>query len=263
MNQTQRIAAGIEYCGVHYCGWQYQTNADSVQARVEAAISQVADEPIRVIAAGRTDTGVHGIGQVIHFDTHNERDRCAWLRGVNVHLPDDISLLWTQPVADDFHARFGALERSYRYVILNREVSPSWLHGRVAWQHAPLSVAPMQQAAEALLGRHDFSAFRAAACQAKSPLREVREVSIQQHGAWIWMDIRADGFLHHMVRNIAGTLMRIGAGREMPQWAGQLLASCDRTRAGKTAPAAGLYFTAVQYEPRFALPPAAEPCRFW
>lgn len=259
----QRFAAGIEYCGIHYCGWQYQTNADSIQARVEAALSRVADEPIRVIAAGRTDTGVHGIGQVIHFDTRSERDGHAWLRGVNTHLPEDISLLWTQPVTDAFHARFGALARSYRYVILNREVSPSWLHGRVAWHYAPLAVESMQQAAGALVGRHDFSAFRAAGCQSKDPQKEVRSLTIHQSGPWLWIDIRADGFLHHMVRNIAGTLMRIGEGREAVNWAGRLLESRDRTRAGVTAPAAGLYFTGVQYEERFALPPPPGPCRFW
>ncbi len=263
MPTPQRIAAGVEYCGVHYCGWQYQDNAASVQARVENAISRVADEGVRVIAAGRTDTGVHGLGQVIHFDTRSVREGRAWLRGVNTHLPDDISLLWAQPVADDFHARFGALERSYRYVILNRAVGPSYLHGRVAWHYAPLAVAQMREAAGALLGRHDFSAFRAAGCQAKDPHRTVRELTVNQRGPWLWMDIRADGFLHHMVRNIAGTLLRIGEGREAAQWAGQLLAGGDRTQAGATAPAAGLYFTGVRYEARFALPPPPDPCRFW
>ena len=193
-NTTQRIAAGVEYCGANYCGWQLQRNADSVQARVEAAIARVADEAVRVVAAGRTDTGVHGGGQVIHFDTHNRRDANAWLRGVNSYLPHDISLLWTQPVADDFHARFGALQRRYRYVILNRAVAPSYLHGRVAWHYAKLSVAPMQAAADDLIGRHDFSAYRAAGCQAKNPHREIRALSVERSGEWIWIDVRADGF---------------------------------------------------------------------
>ncbi len=259
----QRVAACIEYCGLHYCGWQYQDNADSIQARVEAAFSRVADEEIRVIAAGRTDTGVHGIGQVIHFDTHSERHRHAWMRGVNTYLPNDISLRWTQLVEDDFHARFSALERRYRYVILNREVAPSYLHGRVAWHYPALAVEPMQHAAEALLGRHDFSAFRAAGCQAKSPQREIRKISIERCGEWLWLDFSADGFLHHMVRNIVGSLLRVGEGREAPDWLGQLLKARDRTRAGATASAAGLYFTEVKYEPRFALPPPSDPCRFW
>ena len=234
-----------------------------MQAQVEKAVSRVADEAIRVIAAGRTDTGVHGIGQVIHFDTRSRRERHAWMRGVNTCLPDDISLLWAQPVADDFHARFGALERSYRYVILNRAVRPSYLHGRVAWHYAPLAVAAMQRAAEALVGRHDFSAFRAAACQSKDSHKELRRIRVSQSGPWIWIDLSADGFLHHMVRNIAGALMRIGEGREAVEWAGELLASRDRTRAGATAPAAGLYFVGVKYARRFALPPPPDPCRFW
>ena len=263
LTQKTRIAACIEYCGVNYSGWQYQDNAPSIQQCVEKAISRVANEPVRVIAAGRTDTGVHGIGQIIHFDTRAERDRRAWIRGVNTHLPDDISLLWTQPVDDTFHARFSALERSYRYVILNREVGPSYLHGRVTWQHTALALEDMQQAAEALLGRHDFSAFRAAGCQAKSPQRTIRRLRLNRAGAWLWLDISADGFLHNMVRNIAGTLIRIGEGREAVEWAGQLLAAGERKHAGVTAPAAGLYFVAVKYPRRFALPPTPRACRFW
>ena len=258
-----RIAACVEYCGVNYCGWQYQDNAASVQAQVESALSRVADESIRVIAAGRTDTGVHGGGQVIHFDTRARRSRHAWMRGVNTHLPDDISLLWTQPVDDDFHARFSALERSYRYVILNRDAAPSYLHGRVAWRPVALDVERMQQAAAALVGRHDFSAFRAAGCQSKSPERRVRRLRVNRAGAWVWIDISADGFLHHMVRNIAGTLLRIGEGREAVEWARRVLESRDRKRAGATAGAAGLYFARVKYPPRFNLPPPPAPCRFW
>ncbi|MGI9311231.1 MAG: tRNA pseudouridine(38-40) synthase TruA [bacterium] len=248
---------------MRYCGWQYQDNADSVQARVERAIAAVADEAVRVVAAGRTDTGVHACGQVIHFDTDRRRAPQSWLRGVNTALPDDISLLWTQPVADDFHARFGARERAYRYVILNRAAAPSYLHGRVAWQYAPLAVDAMRAAAQALVGRHDFSAFRAAGCQAKSPEREVRRIDIGQRGAWIWIDVSADGFLHHMVRNLVGALLRIGEGREAVSWAARLLAGRDRARAAATAPANGLYFTRVEYDSRFNLPPPAAACRFW
>lgn len=263
MNTPQRIAACVEYCGVNYCGWQFQLNADSVQAQVERAISRVANHDIRVIAAGRTDSGVHGSGQVIHFDTTQRRDGETWVRGVNAYLPSDISLLWAQPVELSFHARFSALQRSYRYVILNRAMSPSYLHARVAWHPLPLAVARMQQAAAALLGRHDFSAFRAASCQSKNPHKTVTSLQIEQRGAWIWLDIRADGFLQRMVRNIVGVLLRIGEGREAVEWAAQLLAERERSRAAATAPAAGLYFTEVQYAPRFNLPPSPKPCRFW
>lgn len=260
---VRRIAACIEYCGANYRGWQYQRNAVSVQERVEDALSRVADQDIRVIAAGRTDAGVHGGGQIIHFDTRARRDRHSWLRGANTHLPDDISLLWTHPVDDTFHARFSALQREYRYVVLNREVAPSYLHRRVAWHAPPLAAEPMRRAAESLLGRHDFSAFRSSHCQSKNPQRELRRLFIGRAGPWLWLDFSADGFLHHMVRNIAGTLMCIGEGREAVEWAGQLLAGRDRRRAGPTASAAGLYLTQVTYAPRFKLPPVPAPCRFW
>ncbi|MGR3914414.1 MAG: tRNA pseudouridine(38-40) synthase TruA [Gammaproteobacteria bacterium] len=263
MSETQRIAACIEYCGARYCGWQCQTDADTLQARVESALARVADEAIRVTAAGRTDSGVHACGQVIHFDTHARRASNAWLRGVNTHLPDDITLLWTQPVAADFHARFGARERAYRYVLLNRAVAPSYLHGRAGWHHAPLDAARMRQAAHGLLGRHDFSAFRAAGCQARSPWREVRALQIGRSGDWIWIDIRADGFLQHMVRNITGTLIRIGEHRAAPEWAAQLLAGRERARAAATAPPDGLYFVRAEYAAEFALPPPPRACRFW
>lgn len=260
---TYRFAAGIEYRGSNYCGWQTQNNADTVQSRVEAAIAKVADEAVRVIAAGRTDTGVHGIGQVIHFDTQNWREPSAWLRGVNTHLPSDITLLWAKPVDEDFHARFAATERAYRYVILNRRTAPSWAHGLVAWHYPPLQLAPMQCAAQGLVGRHDFSAFRAAGCQSKQPVREIRQLCIAQHEPWLWLDIRADGFLHHMVRNIAGTLLRVGEGLESVEWVTRVLDSKDRARAGKTAPADGLYFTEAVYPLGFELPKPPPACRFW
>lgn len=263
MNKSQRIAACIEYCGVNYCGWQYQNDAASVQDQVEKALGRVADQDIRVIAAGRTDTGVHSSGQVIHFDVQNPRSSQAWLRGVNTYLPDDISLIWTHLVDDTFHARFSAKQRSYRYVILNRAVSPSYLHGRVAWHYAPLAIDRMQQAATALCGQHDFSAFRAASCQSKNPQKEVRHIQIEHRDPWLWLDISADGFLHHMVRNIVGTLLRIGEGKETVEWAGELLAGRRRELAAATAVPDGLYFTEVQYEPHFNLPPPPNPCQFW
>jgi tRNA pseudouridine38-40 synthase len=263
MSANKRITACIEYCGVNYSGWQYQANAASVQDQVEKAIARVANEKIRVIAAGRTDTGVHGIGQIIHFDTHSIRHQHAWKRGVNTHLPNDISLLWTHPVDELFHARFSALGRSYRYVILNRDVSPSYLHGRVTWHYMPLAVELMQEAATALIGQHDFSAFRAAGCQSKNPVKEIRQVEINQSGPWIWIDISADGFLHHMVRNIVGALFRIGEKQEPVEWLGEVLAESDRKHAGTTAAADGLYFVGVEYDLRFNLPPSPPACRFW
>ncbi len=259
----QRIAAGVEYGGSHYCGWQCQRDADTVQARLEAAIGAVAAHGVRITAAGRTDAGVHAIGQVIHFDTTAQRSAQQWLRGVNTHLPGDISLLWTQPVAADFHARFSARARRYRYVILNRDASASYLHRRVAWYGAPLSVARMRVAATVLTGCHDFSAFRAAGCQAKSARKTMHHLRIEQSGDWIWLDLTADGFLRHMVRNIVGSLVRIGEGRCAVDWLGQLLAGRDRRLAAATAAPDGLYFAGVEYDSSFNLPPPPPPCRFW
>ncbi len=263
MPSSQRIAACIEYCGTNYHGWQRQKNARSVQGEVEKAISKVADEQVSVITAGRTDTGVHGIGQIIHFDTFSQRDAYHWLRGVNTYLPDDISLIWAHDVESDFHARFSARERRYRYVILNRTVSPSYLHGRVTWEPVSLNPRWMQEAAQSLLGRHDFSAFRAAGCQSKDPVKEVRRLTINYSHQWIWLDIAADGFLHHMVRNIAGVLMRIAQGLAPIEWAREVLESEDRTQGGMTAPADGLYFVSVQYDDKYQLPKTPEVCRFW
>lgn len=259
----QRYAACIEYCGVRYAGWQRQKHAPSVQEAVERAIGRVADHRITVTAAGRTDSGVHGCGQIIHFDTPNRREAVSWLRGVNTWLPDDISLLWTRPVGADFHARFGARERRYRYVMLNREVSPSYLHGRVTWFRWPLDIDAMRQATANLLGRHDFSAFRAAGCQSKNPVKELRRLDIGQQGQWIWFDVAADGFLHHMVRNLVGVLVAIGQGDAPVGWAAEVLESRDRRRGGVTFPPDGLYFAAVDYDPGFRLPAPPPVCRFW
>lgn len=260
---AQRYAACIEYCGFHYAGWQLQKNAPSVQAEVERAISEVADHNVRVVTAGRTDTGVHGIGQIVHFDTASQRSQENWLRGVNTSLPDDIALIWTHPVSDDFHARFGARQRWYRYVLLNRAVSPSYLHGRVAWHRFPLSLEPMQRAACDLLGAHDFSAFRAAGCQSKNPVKDLRTLEVNQRGHWIWFDVVADGFLHHMVRNLVGVLCRIGQGEEPVSWARHVLASRDRRQGGVTFPPDGLYLVKVDYDPEHKLPPPPPVCCFW
>ncbi len=258
-----RLAACIEYCGLHYCGWQRQAHSVSVQQQVENAISKVADQPITVLSAGRTDTGVHAIGQIIHFDTDSERTAKAWLRGVNSNLPNDISLIWTHQVEHDFHARFSVKQRSYRYVIFNRAVSPSYLRGLVTWHYGALDLMLMQRAARDLLGQHDFSAYRAASCQSKNPVKKIDTLTLGQSGSWIWVDIRADGFLQHMVRNIVGVLLRIGARLESVHWAQQVLESRDRTRGGATAVADGLYFVAVEYDAKFGLPDPPAVCRFW
>ncbi|MDE0097766.1 MAG: tRNA pseudouridine(38-40) synthase TruA [Gammaproteobacteria bacterium] len=259
----QRYAACVEYCGVRYAGWQRQKHAPSVQEAVERAISRVADCRVGVVAAGRTDTGVHGSGQILHFDTPNLREEVSWLRGVNTWLPDDISLLWTRPVEGEFHARHKALERHYRYVILNREVSPSYLHGRVTWFRWPLDVEAMRAAAGSLLGTHDFSAFRAAGCQSLNPIKELRRLDIGHAGQWIWFDVSADGFLHHMVRNLVGVLCAIGQGEALPGWAAEVLASRDRKQGGVTFPPDGLYFSGADYAPDWRLPPPPPVCRFW
>ena len=258
-----RIAACIEYCGANYFGWQRQKHAVSVQETLEKAISRVANEQITVIVAGRTDTGVHGIGQIVHFDTSSQRSNFEWLRGVNTYLPDDISLIWTHIVSDGFHARFSALSRSYRYVILNRSISPSYLSSRVTWHRSPLDATLMQSAAQYLLGTHDFRALRAAGCQSKDPVKTVTSISINQSGPWIWLDITANGFLQHMIRNIIGVLGRIGEGTEPVSWMKQVLESRDRTQGGITAPPDGLYFVSVEYDSEFQLPEPPDVCRFW
>ncbi len=258
-----RLSACIEYCGRNYCGWQRQTHSTSVQQQIEKALSKVANQPIAVQNAGRTDSGVHGIGQIIHFDTDSERTANEWLRGVNTYLPSDISLLWTHRVGNDFHARFSAQRRRYRYVILNRQISPSYLHGLVTWYCGDLDFSCMQQAARDLVGRHDFSGYRAASCQSKNPVKEIYKLTLEQSGMWVWIDVVADGFLHHMVRNIVGVLLRIGARLEPVRWAQQILESRDRRRAGITAAADGLYFVAVDYDAKFGLPATPDACRFW
>ena len=261
---SARMALGIEYRGTHYGGWQRQPNTTSVQALVEQALGRVAaGAPISLSAAGRTDKGVHGICQIAHFDAPVQRPPHAWLRGGNANLPADIRLLWAQAMADNFHARYNALERRYRYVILNRAVPPAGLHGLVTWQRQPLDVARMREAARPLLGAHDFSAFRASGCQAKTARRTVTRLDIKRLGAWVWLDVHADGFLKHMVRNIVGSLAKIGAGEAPVAWLGSVLASRDRRTAGITAPAAGLYFVTARYGPEYAMPALAQPWSFW
>jgi tRNA pseudouridine38-40 synthase len=249
-----KIALGIEYQGTAYCGWQRQRHCDSVQARLEAALSQIAAQPIELFCAGRTDTGVHAIGQVAHFDSSVERPLRAWLEGSNTLLPDDIRVVWARPMTKDFHARFSAQARQYRYVIFNRAVRSAVLAGRVTWERRSLDEVAMHRAAQLLVGEHDFSSFRAAECQAAHARREIQSLSVTRRGEMVFIDIQANAFLHHMVRNIAGTLMQIGRGEQAADWAGTLLALRDRTKATATAPACGLYFVNAFYPEHFAVP---------
>ncbi|WP_022956109.1 tRNA pseudouridine(38-40) synthase TruA [Perlucidibaca piscinae] len=252
---NQRYAIGIEYDGRAFRGWQtQQAGVPSVQETLERAIARVANHPVHVHAAGRTDAGVHGSGMIAHFDSPSPRSERSWLMGVNTALPEGVSLRWIQPVASDFHARFKAVARRYHYVIYNHPRRSSLLAGRATWHYHPLQLAPMQEAAQALVGRHDFSAFRAVACQSNRPVRDVHFLQLDQEGPLFRLDIQADGFLHHMVRNIAGVLMAIGQGRMPVSWAAEVLASRDRTLGGVTAPPDGLYFVDALYPSGFDLP---------
>ena len=260
---VRRIAAVVEYDGAGFSGWQRQDGVPSVQQAVEAALSQVADEPVRVTVAGRTDAGVHAAAQVIHFDAHARRSDYAWLRGANSNLPDNVALLWAAEVAADFHARFAATGREYHYVILNRPVRPTHLARRVTHEYRALDVARMQVAASYLTGTHDFSSFRAMQCQAKSPVRELRELAVRRHGEFVVIKAAANAFLHHMVRNLAGVLMDIGAGEHEPVWARAVLEARDRTVGGITARPDGLYLTAVDYPERFGIPRVPPALGLW
>lgn len=253
-----RIVLGLEYRGVGFCGWQSQPQGCGVQDALEAAVSAIAGEKIGVAAAGRTDTGVHAAFQVAHFDTAARRPLTAWVRGVNSHLPRGVAVLWARETGEDFHARFAASQRGYRYVLLNHPVRPGLEHGLVGWHHRPLDTAAMNLAAASLIGQHDFSAFRAAECQAKSPVKELRLVHIERRGDYLLCDFRADGFLHHMVRNLMGCLVQIGAGSQPPGWMREILDGRDRTRAAPTFDAAGLYLAHIRYPAHFALPESSE-----
>lgn len=230
-----------------------------MQAALEAALAQIANHPLSVTAAGRTDAGVHAYGQVVHFDSTSKRTPYAWLLGTNTALPTDVSLRWVATVSSDFDARRSAVQRHYRYVIHNHRARSGLLADRAAWVPQPLDGDAMHRAAQALLGEHDFSAFRAADCQSRSPMREVREVAVRRHEEFVVLEICANAFLQHMVRNIAGVLIEIGQARQPESWAAEVLASRDRTQGGTTAPARGLYFLGPEYPPEFGLPPPARP----
>ncbi|HLT89756.1 MAG TPA: tRNA pseudouridine(38-40) synthase TruA [Woeseiaceae bacterium] len=250
-----RIALGIEYDGTAYNGWQRQDSGIGVQERVEEALSAVADAPVEATCAGRTDAGVHASAQVVHFDTRAERSPRNWVLGANSHLPPDVNALWAVPVPDDFHARYSARARTYRYLILNRMTRSALWRDRAWWVHRALDVEPMRAAAACLIGEHDFSAFRAAGCQAKTPRREVRAIEIVRRGDWVTIEATANAFLQHMVRNIVGVLAAVGTGERPPEWAAAVLESRDRREGGITAPAHGLTLVAVEYPPHFGLPP--------
>ncbi len=252
-----RYALGIEYDGSRYAGWQWQPNVSSVQAALQAALGRVADHPVEVTCGGRTDAGVHARGQVVHFDSPAVRAERGWALGANTHLPRDMAVLWVARVDADFNARYSALARRYRYLIVNRNCRPGLDHDRVCWIHQPLDEVAMHAAGQVLVGEHDFSAFRAAECQANSPIRRVARLTVARQGEWVWIDIEANAFLHHMVRNIAGTLIEVGRARQPGTWVEQVLKSRDRGAAGFTAPAAGLTLQEIRYPERFGLPVAS------
>ena len=258
-----RIALGVEYDGSAFSGWQFQEHSPSVQEAVEKALSVVADGPVRVICAGRTDSGVHATEQVIHFDTEVERSMRSWVYGANANLPKEVVILWATPISDEFHARFSAVRRRYRYVIYNRNVRPTFLAWRTTWHYRSLDEERMAEAAQSLLGEHDFSSYRAVGCQARSPVRTVHRLEVTRKNELVFIDIEANAFLHHMVRNIAGVLMAIGAGEQPVTWAREVLEHCDRTLGGVTAPPSGLYLTRVDYPVEFELPQIVTSSAIW
>lgn len=249
-----RIALGIEYDGSRFLGWQTQPGGGAVQDALEPALAGIAGEPVDVTCAGRTDRGVHAREQVVHFETSARRPDSAWVRGVNALLPESVAVLWAREVAPDFHARFSARSRAYRYVLLNRPVRPALAARYVGWFYLPLDVPAMQRAASELVGEHDFSAFRSSECQAKSPVRTVHAIQITQQGSRIDFLVRANAFLHHMVRNLVGTLVYVGKGKHPPHWAREVLESRDRAAAAPTFAAEGLYLEKVEYEAKWDLP---------
>jgi len=254
-----RIALGVEYDGNAFHGWQTQPLGGTVQDVLESALARICGEPVAVVCAGRTDAGVHATGQVVHFDTPVGRPLSAWVRGVNTFLPSAVAVRWAQPVDEGFHARFSAFGRCYRYLLLNRPQRLGVWNGRAGWYHHALDEKVMQQAANLLLGEHDFSAFRAADCQARSPIKLVRHAEVRRFGDMLVLDFEAGAFLHHMVRNMVGSLVYVGQGKHPPEWISQLLACGNRSLAAPTFSASGLYLVGVRYEAHWQLPIAADP----
>jgi tRNA pseudouridine38-40 synthase len=249
-----RIALGLEYDGSRFLGWQTQPGGGTVQDVLQTALGVIAGTGVGVTCAGRTDRGVHALEQVVHFDAGAPRPESAWVRGVNALLPDTVAVQWAREVPPDFHARYAARERTYRYVLINRPVRPALAARHAGWYHLPLDVAAMRAGARHFLGEQDFSAFRSAECQAASPVRTLHALEIEARGERIDFVLRANAFLHHMVRNIVGTLVHVGAGRQPPDWVGAVLRSRERARAAPTFAAQGLYLERVEYEAHWSLP---------
>jgi tRNA pseudouridine38-40 synthase len=249
-----KFAIGVSYCGAGLEGWQSQPSGNTVQDRLERALSEIGGERIALTGAGRTDAGVHASAQVAHFETAAARPESAWVRGANSLLPAGIAVQWATPVAEDFHARYSAVSRSYRYVLYNHPVRPALLAGRAGWFHLPLHVEKMREAADRLVGEQDFSTFRSAECQARSPVRVMESAAIRTNGAYLLFDFTANAFLHHMVRNIVGSLVYVGKGKHPPEWIAELLVARDRRLAAPTFAADGLYLSRVCYDARWSLP---------
>ncbi len=249
-----KLALGIEYAGCNYYGWQIQDISPTIQEVLESALSEIADEDIRVICAGRTDTGVHALQQVVHFETSSQRESKAWVIGTNSKLPKDIAVIWAKNIDDDFHARFSAENRTYQYLILNRRARPAILNSLVTWECRKLDFDIMKNASCCLIGEHDFTSYRAVACQANSPIRTVHQLDLIKMDDWILITISANAFLHHMVRNIAGVLMAIGMGNENENWAAEVLEAKDRAAGGITARPDGLYLTNIKYPEKYEIP---------
>lgn len=253
-----RIALGIEYNGHDFFGWQAQRGLTTVQGTLEEAISKVANESVQTYCAGRTDAGVHATGQVVHFDTRAKRHIDAWIWGTNSYLPSTVVVRWARHVDYSFHARFTAVSRRYRYVIYNHPIRPAILSTRASWHYYPLDISPMQKAGEYLLGEQDFSSFRSSQCNSKTPMRNVSEFTVSRQGDYVMLEIEANAFLHHMVRNIAGSLMKIGSGLRSPEWMQEVLQAKSRRAAAETAPPDGLYLIQVGYPEPYIFP-LAEP----
>ncbi|GMU44624.1 MAG: tRNA pseudouridine(38-40) synthase TruA [Xanthomonadales bacterium] len=250
-----RYAIGIEYDGTEFLGWQTQHQEPTVQSVLERALAFVADEKVEAVCAGRTDTGVHARGQVAHFDCAAERREYSWLMGVNSRLPASVALRWARPVRDDFHARYAARSRAYRYRILRRATRPALDSRHATWVREPLDVPALRAAIPALIGEHDFTSFRTVACQSRSPVRDLRRIDVREDGEFLDLEFEANAFLHHMIRNLVGSLLVVARGVQPPDWIGRVLAARDRTIAGPTAPAQGLTFLAARYPTEWGLPP--------
>lgn len=249
-----RLALGLCFRGTHYLGWQSQPGGRTVQDALEAALSRFAGHAVRTVCAGRTDTGVHGVNQVVHLDTAVEREPFSWVRGTNTYLPADIAVQWCRPVADTFHARNAARGRRYAYVLLQSPVRPALEAGQCGWVFRPLDATAMRQAAEALIGEHDFTSFRSSECQAASPVKTLREIVIARHGAYWRFDFEGSAFLHHMIRNIMGCLLAVGSGTRTPDWMQTVLLARDRRVAAPTFAPDGLYFLGPRYDAQLGLP---------